>query len=150
MRMTNYVAAVALLALSVVVLAGTWNLPYWADFAPGSAFAPLWVAVIGIALSLALFIATWLQDEAEPHSFPDRHGLLRVGGLVAALWLMVLLIPITGFIVAGILFCLFLLIGIERRPLLPSLFTTAVITGLVYGVFIAWLGIALPTGAFGI
>ena len=43
-----------------------------------------------------------------------------------------------------------LLLGLERRPLVPSLFATAVVTGLVYGVFVAWLGIALPVGPLGI
>lgn len=150
MRATNLVAAFVLLALSIMVLSGTWALPYWADFAPGSAFAPFWVAMVGLVLAIALFVATLLDDSAEPHSFPDRHGIVRVTALTAGLWLMVLLIPLLGFVTAGILFCLFLLLGIERRPLMPSLFTTAVITGLVYGVFIAWLGIALPAGPFGI
>ncbi|MDR6953073.1 hypothetical protein J2X65_002434 [Ancylobacter sp. 3268] len=150
MRTTNLIAAFVLLALSVMVLSGTWYLSYWADFAPGSAFAPFWVAMTGVVLAVALFVATLLDDSGEPHSFPDRHGLVRVAALTAGLWLMVLLIPLVGFVMAGILFCLFLLLGIERRPLLPSLFATAVITGLVYGVFIAWLGIALPAGPFGI
>lgn len=150
MRRTNFIAAFALLALSLAVLGGTWDLPYWVDFAPGSAFAPFWVAAIGIVLVLALLVATWMDDDTEPHSFPDRHGVLRVGGLVAALWVMVLLIPLAGFIPSAILFCLFLLLGLERRPLVPSLFATAVVTGLVYGVFVAWLGIALPVGPLGI
>ena len=150
MRTTNLIAALALLALSAGTLFGTWDLPYWSDFAPGSAFAAFWVAWIGVVLAAALSVTTLMDDSREPHSFPDRRGIIRVVALLAGLWLMVLLIPLIGFVSAGILFCLFLLLGIERRPLLPSLFTTAVVTGLVYGVFIAWLGIALPTGMFGI
>jgi len=150
MRVTNLIAALTLLALSVLVLSGTWALPYWADFAPGSAFAPFWVAMVGMTLAIALFVTTLLDNSSEPNSFPDRHGIVRILALTAGLWLMVLLIPLLGFMSAGILFCLFLLLGIERRPLLPSLFTTAVIAGLVYGVFIAWLGIALPAGPLGL
>ncbi|WP_371347993.1 tripartite tricarboxylate transporter TctB family protein [Ancylobacter sp. IITR112] len=150
MRRTNVIAALALLALSIGVLAGTWELPYWADFAPGSAFAPFWVAAIGSALALALLVATAFDDNREPHSFPDRHGMARVGALVGGLWLMVLLIPLVGFIPAASLFCLFLLLGLERRPLGASLFATTLIIGLVYGVFVAWLGIALPAGPLGI
>lgn len=150
MRATNLIAALALLALSVGVLSGTRDLPYWSDFAPGSAFAAFWVAAIGIVLAVALSVATFMQGSDEPHSFPDRRGMARVLSLSAGLWLTVLLIPLLGFIPAGIAFCLFLLLGIERRPLMPSLFTTVLVTGLVYGVFIAWLGIALPRGALGI
>ncbi|GLK84776.1 tripartite tricarboxylate transporter TctB family protein [Ancylobacter defluvii] len=150
MKATNFIAAFMLLGLSVMVLSGTWYLPYWADFAPGSAFAPFWVAMIGVVLAVSLFVATLFDDSGEPHSFPDRRGIVRVTALMAGLWLMVLLIPLIGFVTAGILFSLYLLIGIERRPLAPSLLTTAVVTGLVYGVFIAWLGISLPAGPFGI
>lgn len=150
MRVTNFIVALALFALSAGVLLGTWDLPYWADFAPGSAFAPFWVATIGIILAIALFVATLAEDGSEPHQFPDRRGILRVTALVAGLWLMVLLIPLIGFLSASTLLCLLLLLGIERRPVVPSLFATAVVISLVYGVFIAWLGIALPAGPFGI
>lgn len=150
MRVTNFIVALALFALSAGVLLGTWDLPYWADFAPGSAFAPFWVAMIGIVLAVALFVAALAEDGSEPHNFPDRRGIVRVVTLMAGLWLMVLLIPVIGFLSASVLFCLLLLLGIERRPLVPSLFATAVVMTLVYGVFIAWLGIALPTGPFGI
>ncbi|GAB4071195.1 tripartite tricarboxylate transporter TctB family protein [Ancylobacter sonchi] len=150
MKVTNLVTAVLLLALSVLVLLGTWELPYWADFAPGSAFAAFWVALVGLVLALALLVSTLADDGREPHGFPDRRGVARVAALTAGLWLMVLLIPLLGFMTAAIAFSLFLLLGIERRPLVPSLFTTAVVSGLVYGVFIAWLGIALPAGPFGL
>ncbi|MCS0496289.1 tripartite tricarboxylate transporter TctB family protein [Ancylobacter sp. MQZ15Z-1] len=150
MRATNLIAALVLLALSLGVLFGTRELPYWSDFAPGSAFAAFWVGAVGVVLALALFVATAMDSSHRPHEFPDRHGLIRVVALLAGLWLMILLIPHLGFLPAAILFCLFLLLGIERRPLVPSLVTTAAVAGLVYGVFIAWLGIALPTGMFGI
>ncbi|MBS7541880.1 tripartite tricarboxylate transporter TctB family protein [Ancylobacter oerskovii] len=150
MKAVNVITALTLLALSALVLLGTWELPYWAEFAPGSAFAAFWVAVVGIVLAIALLVTTAMDHGGEPHSFPDRRGLVRVAALAAGLWVMVLVIPLIGFVPAAIAFSLFLLLGIERRPLVPSLFTTAVITGLVYGVFIAWLGIALPTGPFGI
>jgi hypothetical protein len=50
----------------------------------------------------------------------------------------------------ALLFMVFLLIFVERRRLVPSLFTTALTMALVYGVFSAWLGIAFPKGMLGI
>lgn len=150
MRFTNIIAALVLLVLAATVLLGTWQLPYWADFAPGSSFAAFWVGVIGVILALGLLVTSVMDDSTEPHSFPGRSGLLRIAALTAGLWLMVLLIPSLGFVTASVLFCLFLLLGIERRPVMASLFTTVIVVGLVYGVFIAWLGIALPTGPLGI
>ena len=47
------------------------------------------------------------------------------------------------------LFMAFLLIVVQRRRLLPSLATTAITTGLIYVVFVRWLGVRLPTGLTG-
>jgi hypothetical protein len=63
---------------------------------------------------------------------------------------MLLAVPALGLILSGVALCLFLLLAVERRPLIPSLATTAITVGIVYGVFIAWLGISLPQGVLGI
>ncbi|WP_038360911.1 tripartite tricarboxylate transporter TctB family protein [Bosea sp. 117] len=150
MKATNIVVSLVLFALSAGVLLGTWHLPYWADFAPGSAFAPFWVGFAGVVLAVVLLVGTLSEHDGTPHSFPDRRGLMRVGGVAVGLFALLAAIPLIGFIPAGILFCLYLLLGVERRPLLPTIATTVIVIGLVYGVFVAWLGIALPRGAFGV
>jgi hypothetical protein len=43
----------------------------------------------------------------------------------------------------------FLLVVVQRRPVGPSLVTTAITVGLVYLVFTRWLGVRLPTGVTG-
>ena len=57
---------------------------------------------------------------------------------------------VTYILGAAVLFMLFLLLLVLRRPLAPSLLTTAITGALVYGIFSAWLGIAFPKGIFGI
>lgn len=150
MKAVDIVTALIVLALSVAVMISTHQLDYWADFAPGSAFAPFWVGVAGIVLSLLLLVTTLRRDQHEPHGFPDRHGFLRVVEVAAALWIMLLAVPVLGLILSGVALCLFLLLAVERRPLIPSLATTAITVGIVYGVFVAWLGISLPQGVLGI
>jgi hypothetical protein len=39
---------------------------------------------------------------------------------------------------------------VERKPLLPSLATTAITVGLFELVFDVWLGVRFPHGVFGI
>jgi hypothetical protein len=151
MRTADILSAVVMLVLSGVVFMATRDLPYWADFAPGSAFAPFWVAATGAVLSLALLVGAWRRKAAGPAAdWPDRNGLRRVLLTVIGLWAVVALAPILGLVAAAILFMLFLLLAVERRRLWPSLFTTAFTTALVYGVFVAWLGIAFPKGVIGI
>ena len=150
MRTVDIVSAIVMLALSAAVFFGTLGLDYWAEFAPGSAFAPVWVAVAGAVLGALLLVSALKRTDDEPHGFPDRTGMFRVVSVAAALWAFVVVVPLLGFIGTGALFSLLLLLVIERRPLVPSLLTTAVVIGLVYGVFVAWLGISLPQGVLGV
>ena len=150
MKTVDIVTALLMIALSAVVMLGTRHLAYWAEFAPGSAFAPFWVGAVGAVLGALLLVTTLRRDQHEPHGFPGRHGFGRVLGVTAALWLMVAAVPLLGFIASGIAFSLFLLLLVEKRPLVPSLTTTAIAVGIVYGVFVAWLGISLPQGMLGI
>jgi len=149
MKTADLISAVVMLVLSGVVFATTRDLPYWADFAPGSAFAPFWVAATGAVLSIALFVSALRRQTNPPVDWPDRAGFQRVILTAAGLWAVVVIAPILGLVATAVLFMLFLLL-VERRRLLPSLFTTAVTTALVYGVFIAWLGIAFPKGLLGV
>ena len=150
MKTVDIVTALIMIALSVIVMLGTRHLEYWSEFAPGSAFAPFWVGAIGAFLGGLLLITTLRRDRHEPHGFPGRTGFGRVMGVTAGLWLMVIAVPYLGFIASGVVFSLFLLLLVEKRPLVPSLTTTAIAVGIVYGVFVAWLGISLPQGMLGI
>lgn len=139
--------AIALFAFFTGLLWFAWQLGYWDEFAPSSGFAPIWVAVFGMILAVALLFSRDAETEM-PAPF-ERSGLIRVlqaiGGLVA----FVLLTPLTGMILAGLLLMLGLLLIVLQRPLLPSLLTALISIALVYGIFVAWLKVALPTGLLG-
>jgi hypothetical protein len=150
MKAADIISACVMLALSAVVFAATRDQPYWADFAPGSAFAPFWVAAAGVVVSIALIVGALRRQSSPPADWPDRRGLQRVALTAAGLWVVVVIAPGLGLILAAILFMLFLLLIVLRRRLAPSLLTTAITGALVYGIFSAWLGIAFPKGIFGI
>jgi len=133
----------ALFALSL-------QLGYWDGFAPSSGFAPLWVAVVGIALAAALFFA---KNEAndEAATTPDEPGaLLRVGQAIVGIVIFLAVTPFLGMVPAGFLLMLGLLLIVLRRPLPASLLTAVISTALVYAVFVAWLNVPLPKGFLGI
>jgi hypothetical protein len=150
MRNVDVVTGIVMLLLSVLIFAATRHLPYWADFAPGSAFGPFWVAIAGGIVSLALLVGALRRQTNPPVEWPDRAGFIRVVLTAIGLWAVVLLAPLLGLILTAVLFMLFLLIVVERRRLVPSVVTTLVTAGLVYGVFVAWLDIAFPKGLLGI
>ncbi|WP_230532106.1 tripartite tricarboxylate transporter TctB family protein [Microvirga roseola] len=150
MRIVDITSALVMLAVSAGVYIATRHLPYWADFAPGPAFAPFWISAAGAVLSLILLVGALRRQASPAGDWPDRSGAFRVILAAVGLWTVVILAPLIGLLPVATLFMLFLLIIVERRSILPSLLTVAVTMGLVYGVFSAWLGIAFPKGMLGI
>ena len=58
MKLVDIVCALVMLVLSAVTFLATRHLPYWSDFAPGSAFGPFWVAASGVIISVLLVLST--------------------------------------------------------------------------------------------
>jgi putative tricarboxylic transport membrane protein len=150
MRVIDVAPAVVMLGLSATVFMGTSELPYWADFTPGPAFLPRWVAGAGALLSVILLAEAWRKGGAGKPEWPHRAGAIRVGLTTAGLILCVPVAPYLGFIAVTFLFMLGMMVGILRRKILPSLVTAAFTGGLLYVVFVWWLKVALPVGPLGI
>ena len=100
-------------------------------------------------LSLLLLVESRGRGGAAGVEWPDREGLRRVAMAFAALVAFALLSPVLGMMSSAALFMVFLLIVVQRRGIAPSLATTAITTGLIYAVFVRWLGVRLPTGLTG-
>lgn len=150
MKIVDVAPAVVMLGLSTTVLLGTQDLPYWADFTPGPAFLPRWIAGAGVLLSLILLVQAWRAGGAGTPEWPDKAGGIRVGLTTVGLILCVPLAPYVGFIAVSFLFMAAMMVGILRRKWLPSLLTAAFTGGLLYIVFVWWLKVALPAGPLGI
>lgn len=152
MRMSDLIPAAFILALSVLVLFGSWGFAYWTETAPGPAFLPYWLAGAGFVLFGLRLIEVWREggndDAGSP--WPERAALLRVILTFAGLIAIPILSPVLGMLPGVVLFMGFLLIVLLRRPLLPSLATIAVTGGIIYVIFVLWLGVPLPTGAIGL
>ncbi len=149
MRRIDLITACVMLVLSGMVLAESRALPFWSEFAPGSAFMPVLVAAAGAGLAVLLGLQAW-REAGGPAHLPDAAGFARAVSTMAGLWGVVVLTPWLGLLPAAVLFMVFLLLVVLRRPLLPSLFATALTSMLIWGVFIGWLGVALPRGPLGI
>ena len=148
MRRYDLITALIMLALAAVAAFGTQGLDFWDDFGPSTRFMPIWVAVVTAVLALLLIFAKRQHD--PPPEWPDRAGAVRVSLVFLAIVIFIASVPWLGFLVATVLFVLAMLLGIERRPVLPSLLTAAITAGLIQGVFSWWLSIPLPKGAFGL
>ena len=149
MRRANLAIAVGAILLSAAILIGGRQYPVWARTAPGTGLMPVILGVTGLVLGLALLVNTLRNSPREPLDLPERATLLQIVGAMAGLVLVLVLTPFLGLIVAQTLFMLFMLLGLLRRPIVPSLLTTAITSGLVYGIFLRWLHVPMPTGPLG-
>jgi hypothetical protein len=68
----------------------------------------------------------------------------------AALVVACLLVPLLGFLGSFFVLSLFISAVVERRRWIPSLVVSFVAVAAVYGVFVGFLGVPLPTGLIGI
>lgn len=150
MRKADMASAAILLGLALLVFTGTLQLPYWADVAPGPAFAARWVAVIAAVLALVLMWEAFTRTSDSAIEWPDRDGLRRVLATSGLLWAFAVALPYAGFALSAFVFMLVMLIGVLRRAPMPAVLASLITVTGGYGIFIAWLQIKLPVGPWGI
>ncbi len=139
----------AFILLCVVAVAVTRDLAYWPAGAPGPRFAPVWIAGLGIALALLMIREGRRRAVPRAVNWPDRPGAVRLLMIAAALWAVIALSPVLGFVAAATAFCLAYCLVIMRCPVLPGLLTTLAVLVLLQGVFVMALDVRLPTGVLG-
>ena len=150
MRMSEVVPPLVMLTLSAVLVFGTWHLGYWNDTTAGPAFAPVWIAGAGALLAILQLRSARAAGWVEECDWPDAVGIKRVATAFFGLVVFSAVSPYLGMVPSAALFVVLFLYGLLGRPLVPTLFTAAVTTGMIYVIFVRWLSVNLPTGYFGI
>jgi hypothetical protein len=80
---------------------------------------------------------------------PQERGRQLVT-VFAALVVACLLVPVLGFLVSFFALSLFISAVVERRRWVPSLIVSFLTVAAVYGIFVGFLDVPLPTGLLGI
>jgi hypothetical protein len=127
---------------------------YGTEFAPGPGFAPVWLSVIGVAVSLLIalhaFKATRRRRVSPERSEPvDRWGAIRVVATLAGLAAMVVITPWLGLVPSILLFLLFLTLGVQRLHTFTAIGTSIATVVFVYVVFVRLLEVPIPRGPLG-
>lgn len=151
MRRTYQVTGAMLACLAVYVGAESLELRYYTSLGPGPGFFAFWLALIlGVLAVTMIAQATLGRPEPAPDDLiADRGGYLRMGAVVLALLATALLLERLGFRLTMFAVYLFLLQALGQQRLLTSVVIALAGSFGVYLVFVRWLGVALPTGAFG-
>lgn len=146
----NRADAVIGAGLTIAFLTMAWGasqLPYWAAFAPGAGFAPLWFALTGAAVSAYVAIRG-LQAPAVAGI--GRAGLVRVAVAMAALVVAMAAVPFTGFLVAVSAYLLVVTFGIERLRPIVAVAAAGGTVALIYVLFVWILRVPFPKGWLGL
>jgi putative tricarboxylic transport membrane protein len=157
MRQGRLVATGAMLAFCLFALWQSLLLSLTDRLGPGPGFFPFWLALIGIVLSLALFVSIWRElppaadgPAEETRILPHGWGAMRCLAIIGLLAAVTVAMEFVGFRIAMLVFNAALVIALgERRWWLIALFAALGSFG-VYYVFTTWLDVLLPTGRFGI
>jgi hypothetical protein len=120
---------------------------------PGAGFFPFWLGVMGVLLSLALFVQSSRGraiNEGTQALLPRGEGARRGATLVASLVFAALLLQPLGFRLTMLVFSAALLLALGvRRPVTIAVFALVSSFGLFH-VFYHWLQVPLPIGLLGI
>ena len=144
MRLVEAVPAVFLIGLSMLVLFGTADLVYWAGITPGPRFFPVWIAGVGIALSIALLVQLRRGTDSGTTDLPERGAFARVALTTAAMAAFVVAMPLIGVVPAVVVFMMFILLVVLGQRAIPSAAAAAIVAGAIEIVFVQSLKIALP------
>lgn len=129
---------------------------YGTEFAPGPGFAPVWISIIGIVLSL-LIAGTALRalrrselSADDGVGMLDGAGLLRVGATLIGLVVMLSIVNWLGFVPSILVFLLFLTLGVQRLSIPVGVGASVATVFFIYVVFVYLLGVPVPSGPLGV
>ncbi|WP_433431144.1 tripartite tricarboxylate transporter TctB family protein [Nonomuraea sp. CA-141351] len=139
-----------LVCLSVAMAAASFGYGITKDGGQvGPGFLPL---VSGVALAV-LSAACLLQSVRRAAPAPEEDDPQRVRTLwtvFAMLLVALLLVPLTGFLVAFGLLVFAVSAFVEKQRLVPAAGVAVAATLVIYAVFVLFLGVPLPGGLLGV
>ena len=126
------------------------KLPYVSEVGPGPGFFPLWLGIglMSCASYLMLTSFSAFTEESPSNSlWWQAAGRAMVGW--CGLMMAIALFDWIGFSASFVILTVFLIVVLDRRPLLPSI---GVAIGLAVGfhlLFVIALNVSLPAGRWG-
>jgi len=150
MNKAETVAGGVITAIGVLMLLQSLRFAYFLEGVPGPGFLPRWIAAGLVCVGLVLTGKGLRPGMAiqEAIAWPDAAGWKRVGLMLGALAVALILLDKLGFMVVTAAFMAVLLFGLGVRSwvMLASIPLAAAIG--LYVVFAVWLRVPLPKGIF--
>ena len=148
MNKAETVAGAVCVAIGVLMLLESIKFPYFVEGVPGPGFLPLWTSlgIIGAGLVLAVKGIRPRLVTQEGITWPETAGWRRVGLMLGALAVSLLLLELLGFLVTTTLFMAVVVfsLGVRSWRILASVPLVSAVG--LYVIFAVWLRVPLPKG----
>lgn len=149
MRTLDRIVVVLWILLGIAVCAYARGLGVFGPSGPASGFFPMITGVV-IALSgVAIGVSRSDRPPEAARFFPDGMAALRVGIVIGAILLMIVLIPHLGYLLTGVLVTPLLLRAIEPRSWAFCIGVGAAGAAAIVLLFAKGLNVPLPRGPLG-
>jgi hypothetical protein len=150
MKRYDRTCALIFLAIAVVAIILSWNMPMGRVSKPGPGFLPFWVGVILALLSLGLlFGALFRKGADETVKFLSGEGRwINVVWTVGSLLGYGFLIETLGFVISTLVLLLFLFRYIGNQKWWVAFTGTVLVTLVAHLIFKVGLQVQLPRGLF--
>lgn len=148
MNKAETVAGSLFVAIGVAMLLQAMKFPYFVENVPGPGFLPRWIAGGIITAGLALAAkGIWPRLLiAEAVAWPEAPGWRRVGLMLGALAVSLLLLKTLGFMLVTALFMAAVVFGLGIRSWLILASVPLASAVALYVIFAVWLLVPLPKG----
>jgi putative tricarboxylic transport membrane protein len=146
----NLVAGACLAAFGIYVVSVASKLPYVSDVGPGPGFFPLWLGIGLIVFASCLMLSSFsaFTKESSSHSPTWRTTGRALAGWFG-LMVAIALFGWIGFIASFVVLTVFLIVALDRRPLLLSIGVGIGLAVAFHLLFVMALDVSLPAGRWG-
>jgi putative tricarboxylic transport membrane protein len=146
----NLAAGAVLGAFGVYVISVAVKLPYVSEVGPGPGFFPLWLGIglvlFGAVLMFAAFPSSAQETKSESQSW--QMTMRSLAGWVAVM-LAIALLGTIGFLLSFIILTVFLIVALDRRPVLLAVGIGLGLAMVFYLIFAVALDVSLPKAIWG-
>jgi putative tricarboxylic transport membrane protein len=143
----NLIAGACLAAFGLYVISVATKLPYVSEVGPGPGFFPLWLGIGLVVFGSCLVLSSLTKESASNSPTWRATGRALAGwfGLMVA----IALFGWIGFSVSFVVLTVFLIVALDRRPLLLSLGVAIGLAVAFHLLFVIALDVSLPSSRWG-
>ena len=146
----NLISGACLAAFGLYVISVAAKLPYVSEVGPGPGFFPLWLGIglMIFASYLMLSSVSVLKKESPSDSSSWQASGRALAGWFA-LMVAIALFGWIGFSLSFVFLTMFLIVALDRRPLLLSAGVAIGLAVAFHFLFVMALDVSLPVGPWG-